>query len=126
MKYDVFLSYNSRDFKLAERLAHYLNSQGIKPFLADWHVPPGQDWVKIVEETLYACGAVVVLIGPHDMGFWHRREMYMALARKKNEPNLPVIPVLLPGAEPPLNLLTACETWLICVRKLMILNNFKF
>lgn len=53
-------------------------------------------------------------LGPGDMGPWQQREQYLALERQVNEKNdghhFPVIPVLLPGAEPPLGFLSQ-QTW---------------
>jgi hypothetical protein len=43
--------------------------------------------------------------GPAEMGSWQQREVDVALDLQSKDPNLPVIPVLLAGCEPPLGFL---------------------
>ena len=57
------------------------------------------------ENVVRSCGAVAVCIGPGEMGPWQQRETNMALERQAREREFPVIPVLLPGAEPVLGFL---------------------
>jgi hypothetical protein len=44
------------------------------------------------------------------MGRWQQREMSLSLDRQANASNFPVVPVLLPGADPPLGFLSL-NTW---------------
>jgi tetratricopeptide (TPR) repeat protein/energy-coupling factor transporter ATP-binding protein EcfA2 len=108
---DIFLSYNSADHNVVENIARKLGEERLEPFLARWHLAPGVRWRQKLEETLSSCKAVAILVGPGEMGSWQQREVDVALDLQGRSPNLPVIPVLLPGCEPPLGFLRQM-TWL--------------
>ena len=111
---DVFLSYHWRDHAQVEALARRLQEQDLTVFLDRWYLTPGQSWPKELEATLARCRAVAVCIGQGEMGPWQQREQYLALERQvaaeRCGQRFPVIPVLLPGAEPPLGFLSQ-NTW---------------
>jgi hypothetical protein len=100
--FDVFLSYHWRDRETVDRIARSLRDQGLKPFLDRWYLVPGRPWPQALEQTLASCRAVAVCIGPGEMGPWQARESYFALDRQGHKHDFPVIPVLLPGSDPPL------------------------
>lgn len=108
--YDLFVSYHWRDRAAAEGLAQALNEHGLKVFLDRWYLVPGQRWQSALEKVLLSCRAVTVLLGPHGLGNWQQREKELALDRQAREADFPVIPALLPGAEPGLEFLTL-NTW---------------
>lgn len=109
-RFDAFLSYHWRDQREVEALAHQLRELGLSVFLDRWYLTPGQPWPQTLEYALATCGAVVVCIGPGDMGHWQQREKFAALDRQSREPRFPVIPVLLPDADPALGFLGQ-NTW---------------
>lgn len=109
--YDVFLSYNSVDHEMVEHIARRLRDQGLKPFLDRWYLAPGARWRPELERALSSCKAVAIFIGPGEMGLWQQREADVALDLQTKSPNLVVIPVLLPGCEPPLGFLRQL-TWI--------------
>ena len=113
-QFDVFLSYHWRDHAQVEALAQRLRSSGLHVFLDRWYLTPGTNWLKALETTLANCQAVAVCIGA-EMGTWQLREQYSALERQaaaeRNGALFPVIPVLLPGSEPPLGFLRQ-NTWI--------------
>ncbi|MBS0155509.1 MAG: SUMF1/EgtB/PvdO family nonheme iron enzyme [Nitrospira sp.] len=112
--FDVFLSYHGRDQEPVGRIARALREQGLKPFLDRWSLVPGRPWPQALEEALASCQAVAVCIGPGEMGPWQQRELHQAIKRQVAGERcgqiFPVIPVLLPGAEPPLGFLSQ-NTW---------------
>lgn len=112
--FDVFLSYHWRDHVQVEALARRLREQHLTVFLDRWYLTPGQSWPKALEATLAHCRSVAVCIGQGEMGPWQQREQYLALERQvaaeRRGQHFPVIPVLLPGAEPPLGFLSQL-TW---------------
>ena len=110
MPYDVFLSYSWRDAELVESLARWLKANQVTPFLDRWYLAPGQSWPQALETRLADCGAVAVCIGPGELGAWQQREVNLALQRQGRDPAFPVIPVLLPGADPVLGFLSQ-NTW---------------
>jgi hypothetical protein len=109
--YDLFLSYNSEDHNVVEAIARKLRAEGLEPFLDRWYLAPGARWRSKLEDTLSSCKAVAIFVGPGEMGSWQEREVDVALDLQSRNPNLPVIPVLLPGCEPPLGFLRQL-TWL--------------
>jgi hypothetical protein len=110
LSYDLFLSYNSADHVLVKEIAQRIRQQDLKPFLDSWYFVPGIRWRPKLEQILSSCKAVAVCVGPGEMGRWQQREVDVALDLQAHIPNFPVIPVLLPGCEPPLGFLRQL-TW---------------
>lgn len=108
--YDLFLSYHWRDRDEVEQLARALRQEGLEVFLDRWYLVPGLRWQTALERVLLSCRAVAVLIGPHGLGSWQQREKELAFDRQARDESFPVIPVLLPGAEPALEFLSL-NTW---------------
>jgi WD40 repeat protein len=99
--FDLFLSYHGADREPAMELARVLKARGISTFLDRHQLLPGRSWPEELEKGLAECRAVAVLIGPHGMGAWQKREMYFALDRQIRDQedhgrDFPVVPVLLP------------------------------
>src|SRR5215210_7593983 len=109
-KQDVFISYNFRDREAAQGVAQALQKQGLSVFLDRWYLTPGLSWPQTLETALSNCRAVAVLIGPSGLGRWQQQEKNLALDRQSLDPSFPVIPVLLPGADPALGFLSL-NTW---------------
>src|ERR1700693_4359113 len=107
---DIFLSYTSADHNVVESIARKLRDESLESFLDRWHLAPGMRWRSKLEEALSSCKAVAIFVGPGEMGSWQQREVDVALDLQSKNPNLPVIPVLLPGCEPPLGFLRQL-TW---------------
>jgi hypothetical protein len=109
-QHDVFLSYHWRDHGAVEAVARQLRQDGLTVFLDRWYLVPGRPWPQALEAVLHACHAVAVFLGPHGMGPWRQREKDLALDRQAHDPTFPVIPVLLPSADPALGFL-GLNTW---------------
>jgi formylglycine-generating enzyme required for sulfatase activity len=105
-QYDVFLSYNSLDFAHIDRVANELKARNCSVYLDRLYLTPGHDWVTALERALQASRSVAVFLGPREMGRWQQRERSWALNHQTGREDFPVIPVLLPGSEPPLGFLT--------------------
>jgi hypothetical protein len=97
--FDVFISYNSEDRRIAKALCEILRSQGIRPWLDIDELRPGLSWQDGIEEALAKCESCAILIGASGFGPWHKREMQLALTRHAS--SFPVIPVLLPTVRIP-------------------------
>ena len=95
--FDVFLSHNSKDKPAVRELAEALRARGLKVWLDEWELVPGRPWQEALEEIIETTGASAVLIGKDGLGPWQDKEMRGCLSEFV-ERNLPVIPVLLPGA----------------------------
>jgi TIR domain len=97
--YDAFVSYNSVDREVAERIVKRLESDwGLTCWLDTRQLVPGEPWQEAIEAALEKCGAVVVLIGSSGIGPWHNVEWRTAnhLSISTNEGRR-TIPVILPG-----------------------------
>ena len=104
--YDLFLSYNSADHRIVEEVAHKLANAGLKElFLDRWNLLIGTRWRPMLEKALGCSKAVAIFVGPGEMSSWQQREVDIALDLQSKSANYPVIPVLLPGCEPPLGFL---------------------
>ncbi len=108
---DAFLSYNRADAEAVERVAAEMRARGLEPCLDAWSLMPGVSWPDALERQLAECLSFVAFVGPSGSGAWQKREIQFALDRQADDPNFPVIPALLPGAdEPPLGFLRL-NTW---------------
>lgn len=98
-KYDVFLSYNSKDKTAVENIARLLrNEHSLKVWLDTWNLIPGEVVQKELEDALDACQTVAVFVGESGIGPWENEEMRSAIEERVKDPKRRVIPVLLPGA----------------------------
>ena len=107
--YDVFLSYNSRDYQAVERVGRWLKDRGLTCFMDRWYLVPGTPWPVALSRPSTRAKAVAVFLGPGEMGRWQQREQHLALNRQ-TVAGIPVVPVLLPGSDPPLGFLSL-NTW---------------
>ena len=110
--FDVFLSHNSKDKPAVRELAEALRARGLKVWLDDWELVPGQQWQEILEEVIETTRSSAVLVGKDGIGPWQNAEMRGCLSEFVNR-KLPVIPVLLPGApeKPKLPIFLKGFTW---------------
>jgi tetratricopeptide (TPR) repeat protein len=95
--YDVFVSYSSREKLLARQLSTELKQRGVRVWLDEWELTPGHSWQDALDTIINTAMAAILLIGKSDLGSWEVPEQRALLVQfVKRE--LPVIPVLLPGA----------------------------
>jgi WD40 repeat protein/septum formation inhibitor MinC len=94
----LFLSYNSCDRETVRGVQCYLSERGILTFFDQQNLRAGMNWPQALEQALKEARAVVVFVGP-EIGRWQWPEIGFALDRQANEPQFPVIPVLLDGAD---------------------------
>jgi TIR domain len=97
-EYDVFLCHNSKDKTEIKRIGEQLIARGLRPWLDEWDLRPGFDWMDEIEETVQVVHAVAVFVGPNQVGAWQRKEI-KAYLRRQVDKELPVIPVVLSGCE---------------------------
>lgn len=109
--YDLFVSYNSRDRTAVSNIAESLKRRGLSVFFDRWELKPGRSWTEALEQHLLHCRSAMIVIGPYGFGSWQHREKYLALDRQTRDRDFIVLPVLLPGADPPLGFLFE-NTWI--------------
>ncbi|WP_165742222.1 AAA-like domain-containing protein [Candidatus Thiosymbion oneisti] len=97
MKFDTFLSYNSKDKSTVRDLREQLTRRGITTWFDEKQLPPGQLFQKALEQGLEQAASTLICIGPSGIGNWQAHEIRVALNRAVTA-GVPVIPVLLPGA----------------------------
>jgi hypothetical protein len=104
--YDLFLSYSSADQRIVEEVEHKLADAGLKElFLDRRNLLIGTRWRPMLEKALGSSKAVAIFVGAGEMGSSQQREVDIAFDLQSRSPNLRVIPVLLPGCDPPLGFL---------------------
>lgn len=65
MRYDVFISYSSRDQKIAEGVCAYLEQHGIRCFVAYRDIPRGVVWAGAIVDALEHSQMMLVLFSKH-------------------------------------------------------------
>jgi hypothetical protein len=100
-RFDVFLSHNSHDKGVVERIAYKLKSNGIEPWFDKWSLTPGGNWQDELAAGLRACSACAVFIGEHGLGDWVREELGVALDRSAKDRSFRLFLVLLSGLREP-------------------------
>jgi hypothetical protein len=99
----LFLSYNRADSEAVRQVRVHLQALGVRTFLDSEQLTAGLSWPEALERVLKEAKAVAVFLGGSGLGLWQKREMFFALdlqvERLRNAQALPVIPVLLHGAE---------------------------
>ena len=98
--FDVFLCHNTADKSDVRWTARRLQERGIRAWLDEDELPPGQPWQEELEQQIGSIGAAAVFAGPNGIGPWQNQEI-RALLGEFIVRRCPVIPVLLPGAEIP-------------------------
>jgi TIR domain len=86
---------------VAEELNHWLRAQGLRTFFDRSELRPGLPWVLALEEAINRSRAVAILFGKHSIGNTQQYERQFALVRQTHEAVFQVIPVLMPGCDPP-------------------------
>jgi hypothetical protein len=95
--YDVFLCYNSQDKAEVLRIAEDLDNRGIRVWLDEWDVPPGQRWQQLIQEQITRIESAAVFVGENGIGPWQDEEIG-AFLQEFRQRECTVIPVLLPSA----------------------------
>jgi hypothetical protein len=117
MKFDVFLSHNSKDKPAVRTLAAALKQRGLSVWLDEWELRPGLTWQDALEDIVSGCKSATVCFGSSGVAPWEEPEMRALLRRFVNDKKVgnvvPIIPVLLPGAPPDMKLPPFLEdfTW---------------
>jgi len=99
--FDVFLSHNSRDKALVERLAAKLKGAGMEPWIDKWCLTPGGRWQDELVTGLHSSDACAVFVGPNGLGDWVYEELGVALDRAAKDRTFRLFLVLLPGLPQP-------------------------
>lgn len=101
---DVFLSYKHSDRETVLLVRRWLAERGISSYIDIENLPIGLPWPVALYNAIQEVRAVAVFLGKAGLGSWQMREVSLSLDRQVREETcsyrFPVIPVLLPGADP--------------------------
>lgn len=112
VRFDVFLSHDSRDKPAVRELKAALERHGLKVWLDEDELPPGRNWQPLLAAAIRDCRSIAAVIGQDGLGPWEDEEIQAALKLAVGDKR-PVIPVLLADApgQPELPLFLATRTW---------------
>jgi len=96
--FDVFLAHNSQDKPQVRTIATKLSERGLKVWLDEDQIPPGQPFQDVIQQAIQNVRAAAIFIGSGGLGRWQRLEL-RALISQFVDADIPVIPVLLPGVD---------------------------
>jgi len=96
--FDAFMAHNSADKKAVESIAAYLRKKGVRVWLDKEQIAPGRFFQDVLQEHLPRCRSALIFIGRAGVGRWQTVEIRTLMTRCV-EQNIPILPVLLPGAE---------------------------
>jgi len=97
-EFDVFLCHNWEDKPAVRELAQRLRERGLRPWLDERELRPGEPWQPALEDVISGIPAAAVIVGSR-MGPWQEQEL-TAFLRQRSKRRCAVVPVLLPGARP--------------------------
>lgn len=98
----VFMSHSSLDKLVARRLAVDLGTRGVKVWLDEWEIKPGDSIVERIGQAIVAADALILLLSPASVeSHWVRVELDVALFRQLERRRIAVIPVLIEACEVP-------------------------
>ncbi len=87
MKYDVFISYSSKDQKIAEGICGYLESNGYRCFVAYRDIPRGIVWAGAIADAIDESQMMVVVFSK-DFNLSPQTDREIELAAENNIPIL--------------------------------------
>ena len=96
--FDVFLAHNSQDKPLIRQIYRKLKERGLKPWLDEEEIAPGQKFQDVIQQAIGRIKTVAFCIGKWGIGPWQDLEQ-KAVISQCVERDMPVIPVLPPGIE---------------------------
>ncbi len=101
-EYDVFLSYSSKDRKIVHSLAERLKKDGLRVWLDDWVIKPG-DLIplKIQHGIEQSCTLLMCMSRDYFASEWGKLEHYTLLFRDPTNAQRRFIPLLIADCNPP-------------------------
>jgi len=97
-QFDVFLVHNSLDKPQIRVIANKLKEQGLRPWLDEEQIVPGQLFQDAIQKAISQIKSAVVFIGSNDLGKWQAIELQTLISQFIDR-GIPVIPVLLPEVD---------------------------
>ena len=96
----IFISYARTDEAFAVKLARDLRDKGVKVWIDQFDIYPGDKWDSEVQKALRSCGSIMVILSPTSVASDNvQNEVAYAIKKKKT-----VIPVLYEECDIPFNI----------------------
>ncbi|HNQ55672.1 MAG TPA: toll/interleukin-1 receptor domain-containing protein [Methanothrix sp.] len=101
-KYDVFLSYSSKDKEKVHALAKRLKKDGLRVWLDAWAIRPGDSIPHIIQQGLEQSRVLLMCMSPdYFASDWGRMEHLTLLFRDPTNAERRFIPLLIAECQPP-------------------------
>lgn len=84
MNYDVFISYSSKEKSVADGVCHFLESNGVKCWIAPRDIPASSDYGDLIDEAIKSCRVVVLVYSQYSfLSKWVKGEINVAFDEGK-------------------------------------------
>lgn len=81
----VFISYSSREAKIANQLVSYLESNGIPCWIAPRDIASGHDYTDSIDQAIKRCSGFVLIFSAHSAkSVWVKKELTLGVSHNKN------------------------------------------
>jgi hypothetical protein len=97
--FDVFISYDNRDWNEVQKIVQELRNQGLRPWVDKLHLRPGKRWEVEVTRVIKNIPAMAVFLGSHGGEKLFRDLEPSHFLNRFKEQELPLIPVILPSVQ---------------------------
>ena len=88
MKYDVFISYSSKNSAAVQAICHQLEDNNIKCWMAPRDIPVGAKYASVITQAIKECKAVVLVFSEYSaISPWVESEINIAFSNRK-----PIVP----------------------------------
>ena len=85
MKNHIFISYSSKDAKIAFQLVDYLEQNGISCWIAPRNIASGHDYTDTIDEAIKNCDGFILIFSGHSArSQWVKKELSLGISHDKN------------------------------------------
>ena len=85
MKRPIFISYSSKDAKIAFHLVDYLETHGIECWIAPRNIASGHDYTDTIDEAIKSCNGFILIVSNHSVqSVWVKKELTLGISHQKN------------------------------------------
>lgn len=85
MNNHIFISYSSKDKKIAFELVDYLESNGVKCWIAPRNIVSGHDYTDTIDDAIKHCDGIVLIFSNFSAkSIWVKKEITLGVSHQKN------------------------------------------
>ena len=85
MNNHIFISYSSKDKKIAFQLVDYLESNDIKCWIAPRNIVSGHDYTDTIDDAIKHCDGIVLIFSDNSAkSIWVKKEITLGVSHQKN------------------------------------------